>query len=97
VIEIVSPNDRPSELIALETEYRGLGVPEILFLDLQRRRVRVLRCRQTGEYDEEVRTQGSVRLEAIEGIELPLTALLDEPRPDEFSTVRALLEAASRT
>ena len=30
VIEIVSPNDRASDLIALETEYRGLGVPEIL-------------------------------------------------------------------
>jgi Uma2 family endonuclease len=92
VIEIVSPNDRPSELIALETEYRGLGVPEIIFLDLQRQRVRVLRRQHTGEYDEEVRTEGSLRLEGIEGIELPLTALLQEPRPDEFATVSALLE-----
>jgi len=96
VIEIVSPNDRPSELIALETEYRGLGVPEILFLDLPRRRVRVLRRRETGEYEEEVRTDGSVRLEAVDGIALSLTALLDEPRPDEFATVSALLEAAQR-
>src|SRR5437660_2989350 len=42
VIEIVSPNDRPSELIALETEYRGLDVPEIIFVDLPRQRVRAL-------------------------------------------------------
>ena len=94
VIEIVSPNDRPSDLIALETEYRGLGVPEIIFLDLPRQRVRVLRRRETGEYGEEVRTEGALRLEAVEGIELPVAALLREPRPDEFATVSALLETS---
>lgn len=97
VIEIVSPNDRASDLIALETEYRGLGVPEIVFLDMPHQRVRVLRQRETGEYDEEVCTAGALRLEAIEGIELPVAALLRGPRPDEFATVGALLEAARRT
>jgi Uma2 family endonuclease len=94
VIEIVSPNDRASDLIALETEYRGLGVPEILFVDLPRQRVRMLRQGKTGEYSEEVWTEGVVRLEAIEGMELPVPALLREPRPDEFETVSALLKAA---
>lgn len=96
VIEIVSPNDRPSDLIALETEYRGLGVPEIVFLDLPRQRVRVLRRRDSGEYDEEMDTEGDLRLESVEGITLPVTALLNEPRPDEFALIGALLEAASR-
>jgi Uma2 family endonuclease len=97
VIEIVSPNDRPSDLIALETEYRGLSVPEIIFRDLPRQRIRVLRWRETGEYEEEGRTNGALRLEAVEGIELPVAALLREPRPDEFATVSALLEIARRT
>jgi Uma2 family endonuclease len=100
VIEIVSPNDRASDLIALETEYRGLGVPEIIFVDLPRQRLRVLRRQETGEYGEEVRTEGALRLEAhpqagTRGIELPVAALLREPRPDEFETVSALLEAAA--
>lgn len=97
VIEIVSPNDRASELITLETEYRGLGVLEMIFLDLQCHRVRVLRRQESGEYDEEVLTQGSLRLQAIEGIELPLAALLQEPRPDEFAAVSALLQNAGGT
>lgn len=97
VIEIVSPNDRASELIALETEYRSLGVPEIIFIDLPRQRIRVLRRQETGEYGEEELTEGALRLQAIEGIELPLAAVLREPRPDEFATVGALLEAAHRT
>jgi Uma2 family endonuclease len=96
VVEIVSPNDRPSDLIALETEYRGLGVPEIIFLDLPRQRIRVLRRRETGEYGEEVGMEGALRLDAIEGIELPVAALLREPRPDEFATVSVLLETARR-
>ncbi len=93
VMEIVSPNDRPSDLIALETEYRGLGIPEIVFLDPPRRRVRVLRRRET-EYDEDTRTESALRLERVEGMELPVAALLAEPRPDELATIRALLEAA---
>src|SRR5205823_4906224 len=90
VIEIVSPNDRASDLIALETEYRGLGVPEILFLDLPRQRVRALRrgqepgARASGrdaggsEYAEEVCVAGVLRLGAIEGMALPVQALLRE-------------------
>ena len=35
VIEIVSPNDRPSDLIALETDYRSIGVREIVFKNPQ--------------------------------------------------------------
>src|SRR5579862_856561 len=29
VIEFISPNDRPAATIALETDYRSIGVPEI--------------------------------------------------------------------
>ncbi|MES4792979.1 MAG: hypothetical protein C4321_08325 [Chloroflexota bacterium] len=94
VVEIVSPNDRPSDLIALETEYRTLGVAEILFVDLPRRRVRTLR-RRGEEYDEEVLTGGTLQLESVEGVELAVSALLEEPRPDEFTTILALLERSA--
>src|SRR5262249_43433009 len=44
VIEIVSPNDRRSDLVALETDYRRIGVAEIVFIYPHgRRRVRLLR------------------------------------------------------
>lgn len=96
VIEIVSPGDRPSDVIALETEYRGLGVFEIVFLDLPRRRIRALRRRESGEYEEEMPTGGVLRLESVEEIELPVAALLSEPRPDEFALIGALLEDTRR-
>jgi hypothetical protein len=50
--------------------------------------------RETGDYGEEVRTEGALRLDAIEGVELPVADLLREPRPGEFATVSALLETA---
>src|SRR5579862_4846432 len=43
VIELVSPNDRPGDVVALETDYRTLGVGEIVFIEPSRRRVRILR------------------------------------------------------
>src|SRR5437660_18206 len=33
VIEIISPGDGPSDIIALETDYRSIGVQEVVFLD----------------------------------------------------------------
>jgi Uma2 family endonuclease len=94
VIEIVSPNDRPSDLVTLETEYRSLGVGEIVFLDLPRHRVRILRQR-VDDYVEEVLTDGVLRLESIAGMALPVAALLEEPRPDEFATISGLLQDAA--
>jgi Uma2 family endonuclease len=90
ILEIVSPNDRPYHLVALETEYRSLSVPEIIFLDQQKRQVRTVRLREGG-YEEEVFSEGALVLERIGELTLPLRWLFEEPRPEVFATLRTLL------
>ncbi|HZO88290.1 MAG TPA: Uma2 family endonuclease [Chthonomonadaceae bacterium] len=90
-VEIVSPSDRPSNITALETDYRSLGVSEIWLIDLPRRRVRVLR-RRDGDYTEEERTTGLLSSEAIEGFRLEIEWLWTEPRPAVRATLAQLLE-----
>jgi Uma2 family endonuclease len=80
VIELVSPGDRPSDVRGLETDYRSLGVPEIVFVDRQKQRVRVLRKRAVG-YEEETLTAGALSFETIEGLGLQIDWLMEEPRP----------------
>jgi Uma2 family endonuclease len=90
VIEIVSPNDRPSDIIALETDYRLIGVPEIWFIDPQKQYVRILRKREE-DYIDEVLTAGRLSSEAVVGFHIEVEWLLREPRPDEFDTLTQLL------
>lgn len=90
VAEIISPNDRPSHLAALETDYRNLGVPEIWFIDLPRQRLRILR-QQNGDYDETVLTEGEVGLESVPGFAVRVEWLLREPRPKVPGVVADLL------
>lgn len=80
VIELVSPSDSPADLIALETDYRGIGVPEIVFINQKKRTVRTLRKRDN-DYESENLTAGILVLEALDGLRLELNWLLDEPRP----------------
>lgn len=93
VLEVISPNDRPSDVIALETDYRSIGVPEIVFIDPRKHAVRLLRQRQN-EYVEEVVTAGTITLEALGGIRLESDWLFLEPRPGIRATVEALLAQA---
>jgi Uma2 family endonuclease len=90
VIEVVSPNDRPSDLRALEADYSRLGVPEVVFIDLRRQSIRLLRQRQDG-YAEETLLTGAVEFESIAGLTLDATWLLREPRPDVYDTLTQLL------
>jgi Uma2 family endonuclease len=91
VIEIVSANDRPSDLRALEADYARLGVPELVFIDLRRREIRRLRRGDAGTYQETVFTAGPVAFDSLNGLVLQAEWILDEPRPDEFDTLSALL------
>jgi Uma2 family endonuclease len=94
IIEIVSPGDRPSHLIALESDYRGIGVSEIVFIDRQRQLVRVLRKGDGDAYDETSLGLGeAVRLETMRGIALNSDWLLTETRP-AVPDALALLNAA---
>ncbi len=95
VIEIVSPNDRPSDLIAVESDYRTLGVAEIVFIDMPRQRMRVVRKDESGQYAEEVLTTGAWQSSTLAGLTLQTSWLLTEPRPDELDTLQALLQAAA--
>jgi Uma2 family endonuclease len=90
VIEIVSPNDRPSDIIALETDYRAIGVAEIVFIEPRKRRVRALRRRDT-DYEETELTAGTLTLETLAGLPLKVEWLLQEPRPDELDLLIELL------
>jgi len=93
VIEIVSPNDRVSHLRELETDYFGIGVPELLFIDLRRQEIRHLLLREN-EYEETHITSGAISFESIEGLTLQAEWILQEPRPDELDTVQALLASS---
>lgn len=90
VIEVTSPSERPAGRTALEADYRSIGVAEIVFIDRKRRRVRVLR--RTGEeYAETELTEGSLTLESMGSIPLPLEWLFAEKLPPVRATVARLL------
>jgi len=93
VLEIVSPSDRRSHLIALEADYRSVGVREILFIDQQRKRIRLLRKRDEA-YEATELTDGTWRSETVEGFAVEVAWLLNDPRPDELTTLNALVAAA---
>ena len=86
VIKIISPNDRPSHLRELKAEYFGLGVPELVFINLRKKEIRLMRL-NPGGYQEIVITEGEVRFEAIPNLVLQAEWILNEPRPDVFDTL----------
>jgi Uma2 family endonuclease len=93
VIELVSPNDRRGDIIALETHYRAINVPEILFVDRRKQTLHFVRKRDT-EYEEQTIVSGPVTFETIEGLTLQAEWILQEPRPDVYDSVTALLQSA---
>jgi len=90
VVEIWSPGDRPSDMLAKEADYRSIGVPEIWFIDLQRKQVRVLKKGREG-YEEKVMRKGVLRSEVVEGFWLNVKWLFKRPLPDELKTLQKLL------
>ena len=97
-MELVSPNDRRADITATEADYRSLGVREIVYIDQQRRKVRVLRRRgDTGDdYDEETLSSGDpLILQTMNAVSLAWNWVFVEPRPDEIDTVLSLLQTDS--
>lgn len=91
VIEIVSPNDRPSDLIPLETDYRTLGVQEILFIDPQKERVRVVQ-KTDGGYSESFLYTGRLELRTVPGFWLEVDWLFTADRPKALDVALELLK-----
>ena len=90
VIELISPHDRPSDRIALEADYRAIGVPEIVFIDQQKRRVTILRQRDN-DYPKLEMTTGALDFATIPGFTLQIDWLFNDTRPDTFDLLRSLL------
>ena len=98
VIEIVSENDRPSDLIPLEADYRDLGVPEILFIDPRQKRLRYLSRIENAEhaYTEEFLTDGELVFKSIPGFHIEVSWLFEEQKPDGFTVTKQLIEEAEK-
>jgi len=90
IIEIRSPHDRPSDSLALEADYRSIGVREIVFIDPLKRRVLVLRERN-GVYEDTELTTGDLFLETAPGFHLNVAWLFAAERPNEVDTLLSLL------
>lgn len=79
VIELRSPSNTGSDIVALESDYCSIGVPEIVFIDQAKRQVRVIRKRGD-KYQENILTQGVIHLESVEGFWLRTEWLFEAPR-----------------
>ncbi len=90
VAEIISPGDKPAHLLAVETDYRSIGVPEIWFIDQKGKQVRVLRRRNDG-YEERIVRRGVLRSEVMEGFWLRVEWLFRKPLPKEWEMLQQLL------
>ena len=93
VFEIVSPNDRKADLLARETDYRTLSVPETVFVHPKRQYVRVLRkADKNSGYGEEVLQAGDAWISsAMPGMVLQAEWITKEPRPSLAATLARLL------
>ncbi|HLJ54189.1 MAG TPA: Uma2 family endonuclease [Chthonomonadaceae bacterium] len=95
VIEIVSPSNYQSDIIALETDYCSIGVPEIVFVDPQRKQARVLRKSDADQYEDFSLTNGPLELRAMPGFQIEIEWIFAEPRPLTLDVITRLLEQAA--
>lgn len=96
VVEFVSPGDRPSDVIALETDYRGIGVAEIIFVNQGRQQVRALRRQEDGNYTEAEQNAGPLSFQTVAGFQLQTEWLWADPRPAVRETLDALFREPQR-
>ncbi len=92
VIEIVSPNDRPSDLIPLEADYRSIGISEIVFVDPQKKRVRYL-CKNGANYSDATISTGQLTFVGVPGFVIEVEWLFADNQPDAFVVFSGLMDA----
>jgi Uma2 family endonuclease len=90
VVEIWSPGDRLSDMLAKEADYKSIGVLEIWFVDQQRRQVRVLRKGREG-YEEKVKKRGVLRSEVVEGFWVKVEWLFKKPLPNVIDALQKIM------
>lgn len=91
VVEIVSPGDQAAHIVALEADYRSIGVAEIWFVDQVQEQVRVLWQHEDG-YTEKIYDQGVLKSEVVEGFWLEVGWLFARPLPAEVDVLTRLLD-----
>ena len=94
VIEIVSPNDTHAHLISLETDYCAIGVPEIAFIDLQKKHVRLVQKSESGEYAVTMLTSGRLRFRSVPGFWVEVDWIFAEAQPDEHEVTSRMIQEA---
>lgn len=80
VVELISPGDRRSERMELEADYRSIGVPEIVFVDLSGQSVQTFHKEESDYRIDDLKT-GILRLTSVPGLWMDLDWLFQEPRP----------------
>jgi Uma2 family endonuclease len=90
VIEIISPNDRRSDIASLEADYRSIAVPEIWFVDQRRKLVRAVTSEGDGYVVREL-ADGTLCPTGIPGLAIEVAWLFQQPLPNEYAILRSLL------
>jgi Uma2 family endonuclease len=90
ILEIISPWDRPREVIAKQAQYEQLGVREYWRVDLSKREATVWRLEPGGRYVCSTPEGGVLRSEVVEGFWLREEWLWREP--GKFPTVQSVME-----
>lgn len=90
VIDILSPGDKAADVVALEADYRRIGVAEIWFIDQEKKQGQVLRQGDAG-YTEQTYSSGVLRSEVVAGFWLEVAWLFARPLPLELDTLTQLL------
>ena len=90
VIEIVSPNDRPSEILQKRVEYEQLGVRELWIIDQPKKRLTVLDLLDDGRFEQRDVPGGVVSCRTVPGFTIEADWLWCEPL--QFPSTRALVD-----
>jgi Uma2 family endonuclease len=94
VIEIISQNDRPSDLVPLEADYRNINVPEIVFIDPRKKWVRCL-LKEGDDYSEKILKTGQLTLASVPRFHIEIEWLFADLRPDPYSVMKQLIDEAN--
>ena len=90
VIEIVSPHDRPHELIAKQTEYEGLGVRELWLIDRPKTSVKAFDLQPDGVFEQRSLDAGVLEAKTVPGFWIELDWLWSEL--DRFPSTLAIVQ-----
>ena len=90
VIEIISSNDRLGDMVALETDYRSIGVAEIVFINPHKKQWTVLR-KLDEDYAVETLATGEYVSGVVPGFHMPVEWLLNDELPNEMDVLNGLL------